>query len=72
MIVTLGLVSAICGLIIVGAYQGTCRRCGEPRLALERTVFKVLPTAKSMTEWHRRLAGRSKSAGRGRRSTRAR
>ena len=49
---TLGLVSTVCGLIIVGAYQGTYdAAAANRRLALERTVFKVVPAAKSMTEW---------------------
>ena len=49
---TLGIVSTVCGLIIVGAYQGTFEAAAaNRRLALERTVFKVVPTAKSMTEW---------------------
>ncbi len=49
---TLGIVSAVCGLIIVGAYQGTYdAAAANRRLALERTVFKVVPAAKSMVEW---------------------
>jgi len=49
---TLGIVSSVCGLIIVGAYQGTYdAAAANRRLALERTVFKVVPAAKSMTEW---------------------
>ena len=49
---TLGLVSTVCGLIIVGAYQGTYdAAAANRRLALERTVFNVVPAAKSMTEW---------------------
>jgi len=49
---TLGLVSALCGVIIVGAYQGTYEAAAaNRRLALERTVFKVVPAAKSMVEW---------------------
>ncbi len=49
---TLGLVSTVCGLIIVGAYQGTYdAAAANRRLALERTVFKVIPAAKTMTEW---------------------
>ena len=52
MIRTLGLVAAICGVIIVGAYQGSLSSVKEnKRIALERAVFKVLPTAKSMTEY---------------------
>jgi electron transport complex protein RnfG len=49
---TLGIVSTVCGLIIVGAYQGTYEAAAaNRRLALERTVFRVLPAAKTMTEW---------------------
>jgi electron transport complex protein RnfG len=49
---TLGLVSTICGLIIVGAYQGTYdAAAANRRLALERAVFKVIPAAESMVEW---------------------
>lgn len=49
---TLGLVSTVCGLIIVGAYQGTYdAAAANRRLALERTVFKVIPAAKTMAEW---------------------
>ena len=49
---TPGLVSTVCGLIIVGAYQGTYdAAAANRRLALERTVFKVIPAAKSMAEW---------------------
>lgn len=53
MIRTLGLVAAICGLIIVGAYQGTYDAVqANKRIALERAVFKVLPDAKSIAEFH--------------------
>lgn len=49
---TLGIVSAVCGLIIVAAYQGTYdAAAANRRLALERTVFKVIPAAKTMAEW---------------------
>ena len=52
MIRTLGLVSAICGLIIVGAYQGTYDAvAAHKRSATERAVFKVLPKAKSIAEF---------------------
>ncbi|MGE5384432.1 MAG: FMN-binding protein [Betaproteobacteria bacterium] len=52
MIRTLGLVSAICGLIIVGAYQGTFSAVqANKRLATERAVFKVVPAAKSIGEF---------------------
>ncbi len=52
MIRTLGLVSAICGLIIVGAYQGTYDAvAANKRIATERAVCKVLPNAKSIAEY---------------------
>ncbi|MDP2794776.1 MAG: FMN-binding protein [Sulfurisoma sp.] len=52
MIRTLGLVSAICGLIIVGAYQSTFDAvAANKRIATERAVFKVIPAAKSIAEF---------------------
>jgi electron transport complex protein RnfG len=52
MIRTLGLVSAICGLIIVGAYEGTYDAvAANKKIATERAVFKVIPTAKSIAEF---------------------
>lgn len=52
MIRTLGLISALCGLIIVGAYQGTLDAvAANKRIALERSVFKVMPAAKSIAEF---------------------
>ncbi|CAG0952617.1 Na(+)-translocating ferredoxin:NAD(+) oxidoreductase complex subunit G [Rhodocyclaceae bacterium] len=52
MVRTLGLVATICGLIIVGAYQGTYEAVqANKRLALEREVFKVLPAARTMGEF---------------------
>ncbi len=53
MIRTLGLVSAICGLIIVGSYQSTLDAANaNRRLALERAVFQVIPAAKTLTEYY--------------------
>lgn len=44
MIKTLGIVATVCGLIIVGAYQGTYSSVqANKRIALERAVVKVLP-----------------------------
>jgi Na+-translocating ferredoxin:NAD+ oxidoreductase subunit G len=58
MIRTLGLVSAICGLIIVGAYQGTYNAvAANKKLAVERSVFKVVPAAKSIVEYNALPAG---------------
>ena len=52
MIRTLGLVSAIFGLIIVGAYQSTYDAvAANKRIATERAVFKVIPAAKSIAEY---------------------
>jgi len=52
MIRTLGLIAALCGLIIVSAYQGTYDAVQEnKRIAVERAVFKVIPTAKSIVEY---------------------
>jgi electron transport complex protein RnfG len=52
MIRILGLVSAVCGLIIVGAYQGTYDAvAANKRIATERAVFKVIPAAKSIAEF---------------------
>jgi electron transport complex protein RnfG len=52
MIRTLGLISAICGLIIVAAYQLTYDAVQEnKRIAVERAVFKVIPAAKSIVEY---------------------
>ena len=58
MIRTLGLVSAVCGLIIVGAYQGTYDAvAANKRIATERAVFKVLPKAKSIEEFVAQAGG---------------
>jgi electron transport complex protein RnfG len=52
MIRTLGLIAAICGLIIVSAYQGTYSAVQEnKRIAVERAVFKVIPAARSIVEY---------------------
>lgn len=43
----LGLVAGICGIIIVGVYEGTLDAVNaNKKIALERQVFKVLPGAK--------------------------
>ncbi|MQY51457.1 FMN-binding protein [Rhodocyclus tenuis] len=53
MIKALGLVSAVCGLIIVGSYQGTLSAVADnKRIALERAVFKVIPHAKTVSEFY--------------------
>ncbi len=49
MIKTLGLVSAICGLIIVSAYQSTFDAVqNNKRVATERSIFKVFPAAQKI------------------------
>jgi electron transport complex protein RnfG len=66
MIKTLGLVSAICGLIIVGAYQLTFDAVADnKRIATERAVFKVLPAAKSIAEFVALPAGGVEKLGAG-------
>lgn len=64
MIRTLGLVSAICGLIIVGSYQGTYEAvAANKRIAMERAVFKVVPAAKSIEEYYALEGGSIAKAG---------
>jgi Na+-translocating ferredoxin:NAD+ oxidoreductase subunit G len=66
MIRTLGLVSAICGLIIVGAYQSTFDAvAANKRIATERAVFKVIPAAKSIAEFVALPAGGVQKVGAG-------
>lgn len=66
MIRTLGLLSAICGLIIVASYQGTYAAVQEnKRIAVERAVFKVIPSAKSIGEYVANAAGAVEKVGAG-------
>ncbi len=66
MIRTLGLISLICGLIIVAAYQGTYDAVQEnKRIAVERAVFKVVPAAKSIVEYFARSDGNLEKVGAG-------
>jgi H+/Na+-translocating ferredoxin:NAD+ oxidoreductase subunit G len=52
MIRSLGVVSVVCGLIIVGTYEGTLSAAqANRRIATERAVFKVVPGAKSIREF---------------------
>jgi electron transport complex protein RnfG len=52
MIATMVLVSSICGVLIVGAFEGTQDAIAEnKRITLERAVFKVLPGAASVKEY---------------------
>jgi electron transport complex protein RnfG len=64
MVKTLGIVSAVCGLIIVGAYQGTFEAvAANKRIALERAVFKVIPAAKTIAEFNALPDGKVDKAG---------
>jgi electron transport complex protein RnfG len=64
MIRTLGLVSAICGLVIVGSYQGTYDAvAANKRIAMERAVFKVVPAARSIEEYYALEGGSIAKAG---------
>ena len=66
MVRTLGLVSAICGLIIVGAYQSTFDAvAANKRIATERAVFRVIPAAKSIAEYLALPAGGIQKVGAG-------
>lgn len=66
MIRTLGLLSAICGLIIVASYQGTFDAVQEnKRIAVERAVFKVIPGAKSIVEYAAQPGGKAVKVGTG-------
>lgn len=66
MIRTLGLISAICGLIIVASYQGTYDAVQEnKRIAVERAVFKVIPAARSIVEYLALADGKIEKVGAG-------
>jgi len=52
MILVMGLVASICGVLIVGAFQGTQSAIADnKRIMLERAVFKVLPGAATVREY---------------------
>jgi electron transport complex protein RnfG len=58
MIATMVLVSSICGVLIVGAFESTKGAIAEnKRITLERAVFKVLPGATSVREYVATPAG---------------
>lgn len=58
MIATMALVASICGVLIVGAFEGTQDAIAEnKRIMLERAVFKVLPGAASVREFAATSAG---------------
>lgn len=64
MIRTLGLIAALCGVIIVTAYQGTYDAVQEnKRIAVERAVFKVVPAAKSIVEYYALADGKLEKVG---------
>jgi Na+-translocating ferredoxin:NAD+ oxidoreductase subunit G len=66
MIRALGLIAAICGVIIVSAYQGTFDAVQEnKRIAVERAVFKVIPAAKSIAEYWALSNGQIEKVGAG-------
>lgn len=53
MIATLGLTAALCGLVIVTAFEGTLPAVEANRkIALERAVKKVIPTAATIVPFH--------------------
>lgn len=53
MLLTLGLVAALCGLIIVSAYEASLPAVQENRrIALERAIHKVLPGAQRIAGFH--------------------
>jgi electron transport complex protein RnfG len=53
MLATLGLVAALCGLIIVSAFEASLPAVQENRrIALERAIHKVLPGAKKVVGYH--------------------
>jgi electron transport complex protein RnfG len=52
MIATMVMVATVCGVLIVGAFEGTQDAIAEnKRITLERAVFKVLPGAASVREY---------------------
>lgn len=58
MVRTLGLVAAICGVLIVSAYEGTLDAVNaNKKIALERAVFKVVPGAARVDELYATPAG---------------
>lgn len=66
MIRTLGLIAALCGVIIVAAYQGTYDAVQEnKRIAVERAVFRVVPAAQSIVEYFALADGRVEKVGAG-------
>lgn len=58
MIRTLGMVAAICGVLIVSAYEGTLDAVNaNKKIALERAVFQVIPGAAKVDEMYATAAG---------------
>lgn len=61
---TLGLVSTICGILIVGAYQLTLPAVTEnKRIKLERAVFQVIPGASSVKAYSASRSGIAPDSG---------
>lgn len=64
MILTMGVVACVCGVLIVGAFQGTQEAIAEnKRIVLERAVFKVLPGAATVRKYAAMPAGIQPLAG---------
>lgn len=64
MIATMVLVASICGVLIVGAFEGTQDAIAEnKRITLERAVFRVLPGAASVREYAATASGIQPLAG---------
>jgi electron transport complex protein RnfG len=64
MIATMVLVASICGVLIVGAFEGTQDAIAEnKRITLERAVFRVLPGAASVREYAATATGIQALAG---------
>ena len=64
MIATMVLVASICGVLIVGAFEGTQDAIAEnKRITLERAVLKVLPGAASVREYAATATGIQALAG---------
>lgn len=64
MIRTLGILSTICGVLIVSAYEGTLDSVNaNKKIALERAVFKVVPGAAKVDEFWASPAGVTPASG---------
>ncbi len=64
MIVTLGLVAALCGVVIVGAYEGSLSAVQDNRrVAMQRAIDKVLPGAHRTVAFNALADGTVRAAG---------